>query len=120
MGLEMTWARPESLENYPSPKTYIYIYKSKASNKLKGHPELQVCFSVKPQERKRDENSNRRKREREKKKKAMAASDETPSAKRWLPLEANPDVMNQVMQLISFIFSSIIWCSSDYALFVSG
>ncbi|TQD95213.1 hypothetical protein C1H46_019187 [Malus baccata] len=27
----------------------------------------------------------------------MAASDETPSAKRWLPLEANPDVMNQFL-----------------------
>ncbi|VVA36936.1 PREDICTED: ubiquitin [Prunus dulcis] len=27
----------------------------------------------------------------------MATSDETPSAKRWLPLEANPDVMNQFL-----------------------
>ncbi|XP_050265344.1 ubiquitin carboxyl-terminal hydrolase 3 isoform X2 [Quercus robur] len=27
----------------------------------------------------------------------MAALDETPSAKRWLPLEANPEVMNQFL-----------------------
>lgn len=27
----------------------------------------------------------------------MATTDETPSAKRWLPLEANPDVMNQFL-----------------------
>ncbi|GAY43623.1 hypothetical protein CUMW_075910 [Citrus unshiu] len=27
----------------------------------------------------------------------MAAVDERPSAKRWLPLEANPDIMNQFL-----------------------
>lgn len=30
----------------------------------------------------------------------MAALDDSPSAKKWLPLEANPDVMNQVYQLL--------------------
>lgn len=30
----------------------------------------------------------------------MAASDESPAAKKWLPLEANPDVMNQVFLFI--------------------
>lgn len=34
----------------------------------------------------------------------MAALDETPSAKRWLPLEANPEVMNQVFLFFSFHF----------------
>ena len=34
----------------------------------------------------------------------MATLDETPAAKRWLPLEANPDVMNQVITLFFFIF----------------
>ena len=31
----------------------------------------------------------------------MATIDESPSAKRWLPLEANPDVMNQVWSFCS-------------------
>ncbi|XP_061988881.1 uncharacterized protein LOC133707345 isoform X2 [Rosa rugosa] len=30
--------------------------------------------------------------------KQMAASYRTQSAKRWLPLEANPDVMNQILK----------------------
>lgn len=36
----------------------------------------------------------------------MATPDESSSAKKWLPLEANPDVMNQVSLSIS-----------DYSLF---
>lgn len=30
----------------------------------------------------------------------MASLDESPAAKKWLPLEANPDVMNQVFLFI--------------------
>ncbi|KAB1223176.1 Ubiquitin carboxyl-terminal hydrolase isozyme L3 [Morella rubra] len=33
----------------------------------------------------------------------MAALDELPSAKRWLPLEANPDVMNQVNNVLKIL-----------------
>lgn len=33
----------------------------------------------------------------------MATSDVRPSAKRWLPLEANPDVMNQVTHFLNLI-----------------
>lgn len=33
----------------------------------------------------------------------MAALQDIPSSKRWLPLEANPDVMNQVFLLIVFL-----------------
>lgn len=38
----------------------------------------------------------------------MATVDESPSAKRWLPLEANPDVMNQVLIFVipNFIFEN--------------
>uniref|UniRef100_A0A2P2JZB9 Ubiquitin carboxyl-terminal hydrolase n=1 Tax=Rhizophora mucronata TaxID=61149 RepID=A0A2P2JZB9_RHIMU len=37
----------------------------------------------------------------------MATIDESPSAKRWLPLEANPDVMNQVT-------ASSVWFPRKY------
>ncbi|CAJ1943282.1 unnamed protein product [Sphenostylis stenocarpa] len=36
----------------------------------------------------------------------MATLDERPSAKRWLPLEANPDVMNQAISLLLFPYHS--------------
>lgn len=37
----------------------------------------------------------------------MATPDESPAAKRWLPLEANPDVMNQVLFHFSFFFCDV-------------
>lgn len=64
--------------------------------------------------------SNRRKAEKESKSE-MATIDESPSAKRWLPLEANPEVMNQVLLnffllLPSFtyqvLFHTVIYCYS--------
>lgn len=41
----------------------------------------------------------------------MAAVDERPSAKRWLPLEANPDIMNQVLFYFSSLFFFFFWFS---------
>ena len=40
-------------------------------------------------------------KEEEERRKVMATLDESPAAKKWLPLEANPDVMNQVSPSIS-------------------
>lgn len=40
----------------------------------------------------------------------MATIDESPSAKRWLPLEANPDVMNQVWSFCSDLASRFELC----------
>lgn len=44
----------------------------------------------------------------------MANADEGSSAKRWLPLEANPDVMNQVL-LHSPIFTYFPTGSANYS-----
>lgn len=43
----------------------------------------------------------------------MAALDETPSAKRWLPLEANPEIMNQVFLFFFFNKTLFGWEEMD-------
>lgn len=43
----------------------------------------------------------------------MAALDETPSAKRWLPLEANPEIMNQVFLFLFFNKTLFGWEEMD-------
>jgi len=53
----------------------------------------------------------------------MAALDETPSAKRWLPLEANPEVMNQVFLYIFFFLIKLClagkkWIGKDKKILV--
>ena len=58
------------------PKSYILQRNLESLHRIKGSRKL--------------------KRKAETRKEAMATIDESTSAKRWLPLEANPDVMNQV------------------------
>ncbi|KAL9438883.1 hypothetical protein AB3S75_024534 [Citrus x aurantiifolia] len=46
----------------------------------------------------------------------MAAVDERPSAKRWLPLEANPDIMNQFLWGLGLPAEEAVECYDVYGL----
>lgn len=68
----------------------------------------------KPQQESQNSKSRRQQRiayqiKSEKERKQMASSYRTQSAKRWLPLEANPDVMNQVLKSLNPSQSPIVF-----------